>query len=697
MFASRRRKAKMTKLNFVPSKHGFHFDNSFEDDYGLFKTQGLCGGMSLAVFNYFRHDIPIPTHKQGVGDFGTADDMPPAHSRLRDYIYTLQWGSFATAGGFLWPWDFQAMLNDFNRVRNAIDSGQFLLLGLRMGQGQEGFGHQVLAYGYDEGPPHKRIYIYDPNYPDKEILLGLDEARKEFLHEFNSFATADSRFSSYFVQTELNPNVTDIMTDPSRPTYLDLGLQDGIRLSAPVGSDGLRQMGERLEVKAVVRNFGDYPAHMESLLLWARDPQGHNCDLALGQREYVTTIQPGDSVVVRRMLDQFGDRLGSYTFGMAYRSEQGHWIQIPAVAGGTQNKVSVNVVDSSSLAQRWYRVTESLSNITIPAMGVNKDGRLEVFARGSDGRMYHLFQDNTNNSRDWSLSQLPGEPMIGGSPTVVPSNDGRLEVFARGRNGHLWHCWQTRENARADRDWSGWADRGGELASDPAPTRNQDGRLEVFVVFRSGVMHKLFQTTVGSWAFSWFHAMPAPVRFVGSPSAHADQHGRLLVAARGTDHAIWVCQQQIANGPYTGWHSLGGQLSSDPILAPDADGRLEVFALGTNNRVRHCWQNLDLQWTGDWRALDDHLPSGQHQTALAEVKCAAMLNKQDGCLVVAATVAGNRVKTIAQKNPNGGWGNWRDHGGRVESTAALGVNPNGVLEIFARDHLDQLQHTWFPV
>ena len=41
--------------------------------------------------------------------------------------------------------------------------------------------------------------------------------------------------------------------------------------------------------------------------------------------------------------------------------------------------------------------------------------------------------------------------------TVGRNADGRLEVFARGADGGIWHKWQTAPN----NGWSGWASLGG--------------------------------------------------------------------------------------------------------------------------------------------------------------------------------------------------------------------------------------------
>ncbi|MEW2401774.1 hypothetical protein [Streptomyces sp. NPDC046862] len=56
-----------------------------------------------------------------------------------------------------------------------------------------------------------------------------------------------------------------------------------------------------------------------------------------------------------------------------------------------------------------------------------------------------------------SLASLGG--LITMAPTVFRNADGRLEVFARGTDGALWHTWQTRPNG----GWGGWATLGGQV------------------------------------------------------------------------------------------------------------------------------------------------------------------------------------------------------------------------------------------
>ncbi|WP_208750680.1 hypothetical protein, partial [Bradyrhizobium daqingense] len=51
-------------------------------------------------------------------------------------------------------------------------------------------------------------------------------------------------------------------------------------------------------------------------------------------------------------------------------------------------------------------------------------------------------------------------------------------------------------------------------------------------------------------------------------------------------------------GPWSGWASLGGQITSDPAAIANSDGRLEAFARGTDNALWHIWQ--DKPHSGPW-------------------------------------------------------------------------------------------------
>ena len=177
---------------------------------------------------------------------------------------------------------------------------------------------------------------------------------------------------------------------------------------------------------------------------------------------------------------------------------------------------------------------------------MNKDGRLEVFVRGTDGALWHIWQ-TAPHAGPWSAwSSLGGG--ISSDPVVSSDEAGCLYVFARGTDNALWHNWQT---GPIDTDWSGWNSLAGIITSTPSVAVNTDGRLEVF--------------------------------------------------ARGTDYALWHIWQTAPHaGPWSAWGSLAGSITSDAVPVVNSDGRIEVFARGTDNALWHIWQTAP--HAGPWSA-----------------------------------------------------------------------------------------------
>lgn len=59
------------------------------------------------------------------------------------------------------------------------------------------------------------------------------------------------------------------------------------------------------------------------------------------------------------------------------------------------------------------------------------------------------------------------------------------------------------------------------------------------------------------------------------------------------DNGLWHRWQNApGSSTWSQWVSLGGQVKADtsPVATRNADGRLEVFVVGTNNQLYHKWQ-----------------------------------------------------------------------------------------------------------
>jgi hypothetical protein len=151
-------------------------------------------------------------------------------------------------------------------------------------------------------------------------------------------------------------------------------------------------------------------------------------------------------------------------------------------------------------------------------------------------------------SARWRLT-TPVAPSLGGaaSSQVKQNFDGRLEVFARGTDNALWHIWQQPGG------WSAWAGLGGSLTGDPQAGINADGRLEVFARGTDNALWHNWQTTAGGAWQGWASLGGA---IASDPQAGINADGRLEVFARGTDNALWHIWQQP--GGWSAWASLGG-------------------------------------------------------------------------------------------------------------------------------------------
>jgi len=194
---------------FVPSRHGFHFRNAFPSVPAITiqipmgrvelgdASNGLCGGMVFCALDHFLAKQPIPAGK-----------TPPTTGLLFDTIVRRLLNSFNLPLGILgyivlmhpdYP-DGETRSGGLNfaphgrawqtirvhwpEIKSMLDAGKPCPLGLVRVKSKElsqlGRNHQVLATGYDVSDDLLTIFIYDPNYADRDDLtLSLNLAAPE--------------------------------------------------------------------------------------------------------------------------------------------------------------------------------------------------------------------------------------------------------------------------------------------------------------------------------------------------------------------------------------------------------------------------------------------------------------------------------------------------------------------------------------
>jgi hypothetical protein len=170
---------KAVRTGFDPRRHGFHFDNHFENKYELpfavgktITTYGRCGGMAYASLDFFLADEAIPTESQA-----PADDTPLARYILRRLVDS--WVNPSATRFVTWSTKNDETLHaltghEIDVITASIDSGQPVPLGLIAAASISGISHnhQVLAIGYQRRSNGLvEVSVYDNNSHDETVTF----------------------------------------------------------------------------------------------------------------------------------------------------------------------------------------------------------------------------------------------------------------------------------------------------------------------------------------------------------------------------------------------------------------------------------------------------------------------------------------------------------------------------------------------
>ena len=101
--------------------------------------------------------------------------------------------------------------------------------------------------------------------------------------------------------------------------------------------------------------------------------------------------------------------------------------------------------------------------------------------------------------------------------------------------------------------------------------------------------------------------------WIDAPVVTRNADGRLEVFVIGSDHGLWHMWQTAPNNGWSSWASLGGWID-ELSVGQNADGRLEVFARGSDHALWHQWQTAPNNGWSGWASLGgwiDELSVGQ--------------------------------------------------------------------------------------
>jgi hypothetical protein len=145
----------------------------------------------------------------------------------------------------------------------------------------------------------------------------------------------------------------------------------------------------------------------------------------------------------------------------------------------------------------------------------------------------------------------------------------------------------------------------------------------------------------------------------------------------------WKSHGELTGGASRSW--------SSPAIAPNADGRLELF-IAYGGTIRHIWQTAPSNGWSDW-AL--HLTPSD-----ALVGARPALNPSaDSRLELFVVGHDGALWHTWQTAPNNGWSNWTSHGkppnsGGLRFACVAAPSADGRLEVFSISADGTLWHIW---
>ncbi|HZQ47400.1 MAG TPA: hypothetical protein VFC07_10340, partial [Verrucomicrobiae bacterium] len=242
----------------------------------------------------------------------------------------------------------------------------------------------------------------------------------------------------------------------------------------------------------------------------------------------------------------------------------------------------------------------------LPAVGVNADGRLEVFITGTDGTINHIYQKTAGSSAttNWSsfATLISSHVSQTAKLTVGKWSNGVMDLFVIGTDGALYHVNQTAPNA----GWGSWNSLGGTWSQDAdiAIGNDLNGEEDVFVIGNTGNLYNNWQTAVNGASWHGWNDIGGTLNETARTALGRNSDGRLEFFTLGTDGVSYHNWETSANGQtaWNGWASLGGNWEADAktVVASDQNGALEVFLIGKTGNLYHNYQSGS--WTG-WLSL----------------------------------------------------------------------------------------------
>lgn len=226
----------------------------------------------------------------------------------------------------------------------------------------------------------------------------------------------------------------------------------------------------------------------------------------------------------------------------------------------------------------WEDLSSGNTFLGSPSSVSWSSGDVELVARTANGVLWRSWSNSGWAS--WkNLGKLgetfPGLSITGG-PALASRAASSLDLFVRGSDGKIygkhyggsWDAWKVISSPPSGVTFTG----------DPAAIATSSSKMEVYSMASNGTVYYKGYSS-GTWESSW-HTAGTGANSSFGPTLAVPGDGTVHVFTRGNDNRLWQ-RFRDASGSWVGWYPLGGEIGSGAPAAHARPGHLDVVVVGT--------------------------------------------------------------------------------------------------------------------
>jgi hypothetical protein len=232
----------------------------------------------------------------------------------------------------------------------------------------------------------------------------------------------------------------------------------------------------------------------------------------------------------------------------------------------------------------WDTVPSGAAYFGLAAVASTSSQR-DLIAVRSDGSLYYA--RDLSGWSGWTNLGAPSGLTLNAVPAITTWSGGRLDVFARASDGAIWHA-ACSSSCTALSNWSGWESLGGYFSSGPAAVAWSAGRIDIIGAGGDTTLyHKDYD-----WCCGWSGWESLGGDFIGgsyAPAISSWAAGRLDLFGCGFSDLLVYHKSWDWSYGWSTWLSTNTSLTSGPIGAVSgAANQIDHVTIAADGSVWHA-------------------------------------------------------------------------------------------------------------